>query len=272
MNETAGVLPRLIATDLDGTLLGADGALSARSARALQAAAAAGIVVVFATGRPPIIAGREVTAAGSGVHYGVMANGTIVCTLPDAQVLHSVSFSASVARDAVRTLRSFDPAIGIGLATDRGFTAEHGFNARMPVHAGNTEVDDALLGHDDATDAIKLLAFHPTLTAHDLIERLPAVLGPSLTINHMGAEAVEIAPAGADKGIGLAWLCAHLGIDHDDVWVFGDEINDLPMFTVAGHRVAVENAHPTVRDAADEVTASNADDGVAVVIERMLAR
>jgi hydroxymethylpyrimidine pyrophosphatase-like HAD family hydrolase len=97
------------------------------------------------------------------------------------------------------------------------------------------------------------------------------VLGPSLTINHMGAEAVEIAPAGADKGIGLAWLCRHLGIDHDDVWVFGDEINDLPMFAVAGHRVAVANAHPTVRDSADEVTASNADDGVAVVIERLLA-
>jgi Cof subfamily protein (haloacid dehalogenase superfamily) len=265
------VLPRLIATDLDGTLLGADGALSPRSVRALQAAAAAGIVVVFATGRPPMIAGREVEAAGTGVHYGVMANGTIVCTLPGVEVLHSVSFSAAVARDAVRTLRAYDPALGIGLATDRGFTAEHGFHERMPVHAGNTEVDDALVGHDEAVDAIKLLAFHPTLGAHDLIERLPAVLGPSLTVNHMGAEAVEIAPAGADKGIGLAWLCHHLGIAPDDIWVFGDEINDLPMFAVAGHRVAVQNANAAVRNAADEVTASNADDGVALVIERLLA-
>jgi Cof subfamily protein (haloacid dehalogenase superfamily) len=266
------VLPRLIATDLDGTLLGADGALSPRSARALQAAAAAGIVVVFATGRPPMIAGREVDAAGSGVHYGVMANGTIVCTLPEVEVLHSVSFSAAVARDAVRTLRLHDPAIGIGLATDRGFTAEHGFHERMPVHAGNAEVDDALVGHDDAVDAIKLLAFHPTRTAHELMAELPLVLGPTLTVNHMGAEAVEIAPAGADKGVGLQWLCRHLDIDADDVWVFGDEINDLPMFSVAGHRVAVQNAHATVRDAADEVTASNADDGVALVIERLLAR
>ena len=200
-----------------------------------------------------------------------MANGTIVCTLPEARVLHSVSFSAAVARDAVLALRASDPGLGIALATDRGFTAEHGFNARMPVHAGNTEVDNALVGHDDAVEAIKLLAFHPTRDAHDLIEHLPSVLGPSLTVNHMGADAVEIAPAGADKGIGLQWLCEHLGIGADDVWVFGDEINDLPMFPFAGHRVAVGNANPAVRAAADEVTASNADDGVALVIERLLS-
>jgi hydroxymethylpyrimidine pyrophosphatase-like HAD family hydrolase len=100
---------------------------------------------------------------------------------------------------------------------------------------------------------------------------LPVVLGPSLTVSHMGAEAVEISPAGADKGVGLQWLLDHLGIDAGEVLVFGDEINDLPMFAVAGRRVAVQNASPAVRDAADEVTASNADDGVALVIERLLA-
>lgn len=269
--QNAGVLPRLIATDLDGTLLGPDGLLSTRSAAALQAAADAGIVVVFATGRPPVVAGREIEAAAHGVHYGVMANGTIVCTLPQADVLHSVSFSATVARDAVASLRRFDPSFGVALATDRGFTAEHGFHDRMPVHAGNHEVDDALVGHDDAVEAVKLLAFHPTHGAHDLIALLPPVLGPDLVVSHMGADAVEIAPAGADKGLGLAWLLHHLGIDGAEAWVFGDEINDLPMFAVAGHRVAVQNANPAVRDAADEVTESNADDGVARAIERLLA-
>ncbi|MCB0956900.1 MAG: HAD hydrolase family protein, partial [Ilumatobacter sp.] len=67
-------LPRLIATDLDGTLLDPMGGLSPRTAAALQAAADAGIIVVFATGRPPTVAVAEVTAAGHGVHYGVMAN------------------------------------------------------------------------------------------------------------------------------------------------------------------------------------------------------
>jgi Cof subfamily protein (haloacid dehalogenase superfamily) len=265
------VLPRLIATDLDGTLLRPDGTLSDRTAAALQAVAAEGVTVVFATGRPPFIAAREIAAAGSGVHYGVMANGAIVCTLPAVEVLHSVSFSAAIAREAVRVLRLHDPALGFAFATDRGFTAEAGFHERMPVHAGNDTVADALSGHDDATEAIKLFAFHPTRGAHALTEELPAVLGPSLTVSHMGAEAVEIAPAGVDKGVGLQWLLDHLGVDGHDVMVFGDEINDLPMFAVAGRRVAVQNANPAVRDAADEVTESNADDGVAVVIERLLA-
>jgi hypothetical protein len=90
-------------------------------------------------------------------------------------------------------------------------------------------------------------------------------------VSHLGADAVEVAPAGADKGVGLRWLCAHLGIAADDVLVFGDEVNDLPMFEFAGRRVAVENAGPLVRAAADELTASNADDGVARFIERLLA-
>ncbi|MEI2723503.1 MAG: HAD hydrolase family protein [Verrucomicrobiota bacterium] len=100
---------------------------------------------------------------------------------------------------------------------------------------------------------------------------LPPLLGPDLAVSHMGADAVEVAPAGVDKGVGLRWLCAHLGIAGGDVLAFGDEVNDLPMFAFAGRRVAVANASPAVRDAADEVAPSNADDGVAEVIERLLA-
>jgi hypothetical protein len=246
--------------------------LRPRSAAALQAAADAGITVVFATGRPPIVAGHEIAAAGHGVHYGVMANGTIICTLPDAQVLHAITFGTHMARAAVAALRATDPDYGFALATDRGFTAEPGFHERMPVqHGPNEPVADALVGHDDSEYTIKLLAFHRHHGAHELLRRMPAVVGPELVVSHMGAEAVELAPAGADKGVGLRWLCDHLGIDGAHVLVFGDEINDLPMFAVAGRRIAVGNANPAVRDAADEVTASNADDGVAQAIERLLA-
>lgn len=265
------MLPRLIAIDLDGTLLDPTGMLTPRSAAALQAMAAAGVIVVFATGRPPFVATREVEAAGSGVHFGVMANGTVICSLPDGEVLFSTSFGVELAREAIVRMRAVDPAFGFALATDRGFAAEPGFFERMPVHAGGVSVPDALVGHDDAVDAIKLLAFHPTLTAHDLLTRLPAILGPGLAVCHLGADAVEIAPAGADKGVGLRWLCDHLAIAADEVVVFGDEVNDLPMFGWAGRRVAVGNAHPSVLAAADEVTAANADDGVARYLEALLA-
>ena len=261
----------MIATDLDGTLLDPAGVLTERSAAALQAAADAGVLVVFASGRPPFIAAREIEAAGRGVHYGVMANGTIVCTLPDGGVLHHLTFPAALAVQAVQQLRAHDPELRVALATDRGFTAEEGFRTRMPIDPGGDAVPDALVGHDGATEAIKLYAFHPRLDVHDLLGRLPGVLGAELAVNHMGANAVEIAPAGADKGRGLRWLCDHLGIDGRDVMVFGDEVNDLPMFGFAGRRVAVGNAHPMVRDSADEVCEPNGDDGVARTIERLLA-
>ncbi len=265
------MLPRLIATDLDGTLLHPSGVLTPRTAAALQAVAARGVTVVFATGRPPFIAANEVQAAGSGVHYGVMANGTIICSLPSGDVLRSVSFGAELARDAIRRMRAHDPAFGFALATDRGFGAEPGFHERMPVQSGGGTVPDALAGQEDAVEAIKLLAFHPELTAHDLMVQLPSLLGDELMVNHMGADAVEIAPAGADKGVGLRWLCEHLDVPAAEVLVFGDEVNDLPMFRWAGRRVAVENAHPDVLAMADEVTGSNLDDGVAQYLERLLA-
>lgn len=263
--------PRLIATDLDGTLLDPSGVVTPRTAAALRRAADAGIIVVFATGRPPVVAGREIEAVGHGVHYGVMANGTVICSLPDGAVLRAHTFGVATAREAVLRLRAHDPRFGVALATDRGFTAEAGFHQRMPIapHDDRT-VPDALVGHDDAVDTIKLFAFHPDHGAHELLELLPPVLGDHLAVNHMGADAVEIAPAGADKGSGLRWLCDHLAVDPSDVLVFGDEVNDLPMFAMAGRRVAVANAHPAVKAAADEVTASNADDGVAMVIERLV--
>lgn len=266
------VLPTLIACDLDGTLLDPSGALTDRTATALQAMADAGVIVVFATGRPPFAASVEVGRAGRGVHYGVMANGTMICRLPDAEVLRTLSFGAGLARRTVAALRAHDPDLAFAMATDRGFTAEPGFHERMPVlYESGPTVDDALVGHEDATEAIKLIAFHPRHAAHDLVHLLQPVVGEEMLVSHMGADAVEIAPAGADKGQGLHWLCEHLGVPPAEVLVFGDEINDLPMFRWAGRRVAVENAHPTVKELADEVTAPNGADGVAQYLERLLA-
>ena len=265
------MLPRLIATDLDGTLLDPNGLLRPRSAAALQAAADAGIIVVFATGRPPVVAVHEVAAAGHGVHYGVMANGTIVCSLPDREVLHAITFPTETARAAVHALRAHDAGFGFAMATDAGFTAEPGFHQRMPVHHGADDpVPDALVGHEGSRTTLKLLAFHHTHGVHDLLRIMPPLLGTNLAVTHMGAEAVEIGPAGADKGVGLRWLCDHLGIAATDVLVFGDEINDLPMFQFAGRCVAVANASPQVREAADEIAPTNAEEGVAQVIERLL--
>jgi Cof subfamily protein (haloacid dehalogenase superfamily) len=265
------MLPRLIATDLDGTLLDARGAISARNVAALQAAAAAGITVVFASGRPPHIVGELCAAVGPAVTHGVLANGTLVCTLPACELLTMVGFPTEVAIDAIQQLRAADPLFGFALATDRGFTAEPGFFERMPAHPKDPPVDDVLAHHDGSTEAVKLLVFHHVKGAMELLDSIPAVLGGALGVTHMGAEAVELGPPGLDKGAGLSWLCDHLGIDPAEILVFGDEVNDLSMFAMAGFSVAMENGAPEVRAAADEIAPRNVVDGVAVVIERILA-
>lgn len=265
------MLPRLIATDLDGTLLNSAGELSPRTIAALRAAHAAGVIVVFATGRPPIVAEREVAAVGPAVGYGVMANGSMICSLPDGEPMFTIGFPSSLAVAAIARLRAHDPLFGFALATDICFTEEVGFAERMPVHHQRETVDDVLTGHDGASEAIKLLAFHHRHSAVELLDIIPPIVGTDLIVSHMGTEAVELGPAGADKGAGLRWLCAHLAIEPADVLVFGDEINDLAMFEFAGRSVAVANAAALVRAAATQVTASNDDDGVALVIEALLA-
>lgn len=265
--------PRLVAIDLDGTLLGDDGLISARSAAALCDAAAAGVVVTIATGRPPIMLGALLDSANSAVSYVIGANGALVQGYPDGELLRLVGFDFDVARVAVDALRTADPLLGFALASDAGFAHEPGFAERMPAAVDTEPVDDILgIG---GTQVFKLIAFHPHIDTYDLLDHLPRLLGEhlrsQLVTRHLGADAVELGPAGVDKAAGLAWLCDHLGIVSTEVVAFGDERNDLTMLQWAGHGVAMANAEPRVLDHADEVAPSNADDGVAVVLERLLA-
>lgn len=262
---------RLLATDLDGTLLGPGGTLSARNIDALRAARAAGWYVVFASGRPPFMVTPLLEPLLDTVTHGVLANGSVVCTLPDQATLRAVRFGVQMAGDVVTHLRSVDPAYGFALATDAGFAHEQGFAERMPAAQPVPAVPDVLVAAQGAQEAIKLMVFHRHHTAHELLHIVPPLLGADLAVTHMGADCVEIGPAGIDKGTALAWLCAHLEVDAADVVAFGDEFNDHEMLRWAGLGIAMANAHPATRDLADEVTASNVDDGVAVALERILA-
>ncbi len=262
---------RLLATDLDGTLLGRDGQVSVRSVRALQAARDAGWYVVLATGRPPFMVDLLMPQLGRAVTHGVMANGSVVATLPDQRVLHSIRFELALANSVVARLRTIDTGYGFALATDTGFAHEPGFAQRMPAPTPTPPTTDVLEAAAGATEAIKLLVFHDRYGAHELLGLLPTILGHEVSVTHMGADCVEVGVAGIDKATGLALLCTHLGVDAADVVAFGDEFNDHEMLQWAGHSVAMSNAHQATRDLADEVTLSNLDDGVAVVVERLLA-
>jgi hydroxymethylpyrimidine pyrophosphatase-like HAD family hydrolase len=124
-----------------------------------------------------------------------------------------------------------------------------------------------------AGPAYKGFANAPGLSADELLaiarDVIPATLA---TVTQAGLGYVEITAPGVDKGSGLAVVARELGIGPDDVCVFGDMPNDVPMFAWAGwRRIAVANAHPSVLALADEVTASNDADGVAAWLESLLS-
>ncbi|MDQ6601158.1 MAG: HAD hydrolase family protein, partial [Chloroflexota bacterium] len=116
----------------------------------------------------------------------------------------------------------------------------------------------------------KLIVRHPELPLDDLLRISRVVAGEMAAVTHSGAPFVEISAAGITKASALAGLCDRLGIAPSQVIAFGDMPNDLPMLAWAGRSVAVANAHPDVLAVVDEVTTANEEDGVAVVLERLI--
>ncbi len=265
---------RLVATDLDGPLLGPAGTVSLRTRRALRAVSGAGVPVVVATGRPP----RFVQAAfdsgaldASELHpLVVCANGAMVYDPATRLVVDEQRLAPGVAAGIVDRLRAVAPGVSFGVEYGLAFRREPGF-----VLEGVPEVGFGPVAHDDAAllggGAGKLLAVHPELPLDRLHELAAAVVGSDATATHSGAHMVEIGAPGVDKGAALALLSSRLGVPAAATVAFGDMPNDLGMLGWAGHGVAVANAHPSVLDHADEVTATNAEDGVARVLERLAA-
>ena len=123
----------------------------------------------------------------------------------------------------------------------------------------------------NADDVGKWFVSHPDVHTTDLIELVRPHVPPSMYVTTSGISFVEITPQGADKGAALARLCRILEIDRSEVIAFGDNHNDLTMLEWAGRGVAMGNAEPEVKQVADEVTATNGEFGVALVLEELLA-
>ncbi len=259
--------PRLIASDLDGTLLRSDGTLDDRSRRALERVERHGAIFVLCTARPSrwVAPLAEITG-----HHGVAicANGGVLCDLRTETVLDQFPLEPLVAREVVTLLREALPGGAFAVERPNGFGREPTYVSMWPTPAG-TVIDavEELVREP----AVKLMLRHPELLADVLLERARETVGHLVELSHSNASdgLLEISAAGVSKASALAHVCAERGIDRSEVIAFGDMPNDLAMLEWAGHAVAVANAHPAVLEAADEVTASNDDAGVARVLERL---
>jgi HAD superfamily hydrolase (TIGR01484 family) len=271
MDAVTRPAPRLVATDLDGTLVRTDQTVSDRTRAALARVERAGAVLVLVTGRPPRWMAPVVEATG---HRGiaVCANGALVYDLHTERVVRSHLLTADAAAEVVAALRRDVP--GITFAVEKGpvdgvpggFGREEVYRPRWDV----AEAEVAPVEELFAGGAVKLLARHEQMGSDELLAAARASLGALAEATHSSSDGLlEISASGISKASGLAALAEEHGVDAADVVAFGDMPNDLPMLAWAGHAVAVANAHPEVRALADEVTASNDEDGVAQVLERL---
>ena len=268
---------KLIALDLDGTLLNSDKQLTQQNAQALACAAARGIEIVPTTGR--FFSGMpEVIRSLPYLHYAITINGAAV---------YDVRCDADIARAeiplplAVEIMRYLDtlPVIydcymnnwgwmtrAMQLRADAFAPDEHYLrmirNLRTPVD----DLKSYLLETGRDVQKIQLFLTDPALRL-TLLRQLGGQF-EGLCVSSSVPNNIEINSTDANKGEALRKLAAHLGLDISRTMAFGDGLNDLSMLRAAGVGVAMENACPEAKQAADYVTGSCDESGVAAAIER----
>jgi HAD superfamily hydrolase (TIGR01484 family) len=186
------------------------------------------------------------------------------------RILRTDPLSIDLLLDVTKKLREAVPDIVFAVEVEDG--RKFWYEDAWPVRWEATDEDlvRVLATSEELTSApaVKLLARSASTTQPDeFYQLISRTLGSVAEATHSSSSAmVEISAAGVTKASGLAWLCERDGIDPADVLAFGDMPNDVPMLAWAGHSVAMGNAHPAVREVADEVTLSNDEDGVAVYL------
>jgi Cof subfamily protein (haloacid dehalogenase superfamily) len=261
----------LIATDLDGTLLRGDDTLSDRSRAALATVIAAGAQHLVVTGRPaPRV--RPLLDELGGQGLAVCGQGAQLYDAGTDRMVWSVTLDRELAETA---LGKIEAEVGdVYAAVDQdgvdGLTLiEPGYEMPHP-----TLPAVRVLRRDDlwAEPISKVLLRHPLLSDDELASAARGAVGSLATVTMSGPGTVELQPCGVTKAMGLALAAERLGLAPSTTIAFGDMPNDIPMFDWAAHGVAMANAHPELKAVADEVTLSNEEDGIAVVLERLFSR
>lgn len=260
---------RLVATDLDGTLLRPDGTVSQRTVDAVQAAQQAGLHVVPVTGRPPRVTWDVAQRAGLGP-LGVCSNGALVVDVRTMEVLEIETIAAEVAGRLVTVLRDSLPGVVFAVEEMESFTHEAGF--MDPEWYWDDET-----GHvDDIIEAvspmlIKLIVRRPGWSAGALLTELRREVAEKGHVTSSGLDWVEIGAPGISKAYALERICRRLGIGVSEVLAIGDNHNDLTVLAWAGRAAAPANAIPEVLATVQQVVPSNQDDGVAQLLEDSVA-
>ena len=269
-------MTRLLASDLDGTLLQTGGSISEENVHALARAKAAGLDIVFVTGRPPrwMHSIAEMTGQPG---KALTSNGAMVIDLESREHIHAEFMSGEVGLEAARRLLTIDPgmAFAVELARhDDAFLIDRHYVPRWetttpPPHSNVDEMFNTEL-------VVKLLA-RPSEEAKshadEFLKHAEEVLDGIVDVTHSDITdlMIEMSKLGVNKGSGLAKYSAELGFKSEHVAAVGDMPNDIPMIKWAGRGAAVGNAHDWVKEVADELLPTNDEHAVSIFIDRILA-
>lgn len=258
---------------MDGTILGHDGRISSRTVSAFRACQEAGVEVVFVTGRPPrwLYPLREQLGHSGTV---ICSNGAVVWDLAGDKLLSARALGLDAVLEARRLIKGLRPDALFAAETVAGFHLEPGFieNPTSELLAEFTPAPlDGTLTAEDAV--VKFLAVTRSGTPDEFLAEVQPVVAHLVETTHSAPRTalLEMSAPGVNKAVALAEYAASLGIGAADVVAFGDMPNDIEMLRWAGHGYAMASGHPEAITAAGRQAPHFDDDGVAQVIETLLA-
>ena len=263
---------RLIATDLDGTLLGADKEVSPRNARALQACMARGVHVMLASGRSLNAVARIAERAGLTGARILSSNGARLDETARGPILLEDGLEESVAREAAMRLISAGVYVecysyDVIYMANRVPVKHHNHQPGRTADGATLFVEDeARFLNEGTAHARKLIVFSDDPRR---LERARALLcGLPLDCSSSDTDNLEILAAGAGKGRALAWYAERMNIARDEIMAFGDQTNDLSLMDAAGWPVAMDNAVDAVKARARLIAPRHDQSGVAAIVEK----
>ena len=267
---------RMIGLDLDGTLLTTKKEVTPYTRAVLEKAMAQGIEVLVSTGRPISAIPKEVLSI-AGMRYAVTSNGARVLGLKEQKVILESTISMELADSLLELLKEYDAVLeifleGVSYARSRELSkvyeyfenpsmAEYVLRTRIPT----ADVRELLREKQVPADKIHIIFRNPEdqKDAYEKLQKIPEIVAVSSFGNNL-----EINKAGTDKGMGLLKLGELLGISREEIMACGDGMNDYEMLKTVGFGVAMQNAHPKLKEIADYITVTNDEDGVAKAIEK----
>jgi HAD superfamily hydrolase (TIGR01484 family) len=254
--------PRMIALDIDGTLVDPYEHVSPEVHAAVHRALDAGVDVVLSTGRSVYGIGRLIDALDLGDGIAVASNGAVTFTYAPIDIGSAVTFDP---RQAVELLLERVPDALVAVEV-----IGRGYRVNRPFPQGEITGEMWLQSVDElvADPVTRVIIRDPSASAEEFVE-IATTLGLAGTNYFVGYTAwLDLAPEGVSKASALADIAKSLNVDRSEVLAIGDGRNDISMLQWAGRGVAMGQAPSSVREAADDVTGSLADDGVAVELDR----